>query len=353
MLNLKSRMNHKSFTILELTIAIGILGIGLIMIAAIFPVALFQHSRNLDQLRSTQITGKAKAHISRLSSMDLWVDPIHEVGGQLVHLNSPWYLIPYTNLPIGSDKWDAMIISVPWAPNETYADVINGLVDNNANISGNAARGHILTSIDIFDDRVAGNPNDPIHHFTENQLMEQSNRFMWFGFYKHLAIGINTYGFVICKHIRGSYAEQNLTFGTFAYAQTTKLRHIPVPWRVTVAYDRKSKRIFNHSTDDEGLGELAPPGSRFIIHGSTNPPGVDVPTGCGLTVSNVFDTVTSNGNVLPDPRAIEFIEDYFLPDFVTTGVAFDIWVFPPPVIGLSPDVQFGRKSPVFRWQMGP
>ena len=47
-----TRSRAKGFSLLEIMIAIGVLGIGLIMVAAIFPVALSQHSfADLEALR--------------------------------------------------------------------------------------------------------------------------------------------------------------------------------------------------------------------------------------------------------------------------------------------------------------
>src|SRR6185295_1233273 len=67
----------RSFSLLEMMIAIGVLGIGLIMIAAIFPAALLRHRDSIDRSRANEIYSKAESLMrARLDPLRLWVDPI-------------------------------------------------------------------------------------------------------------------------------------------------------------------------------------------------------------------------------------------------------------------------------------
>src|SRR5947208_1825922 len=65
-----------AFTLLELMIAVGILGVGLTMVAAVFPVALSQHRDASDISLSQRVATKSQAVLqARLQSELLYVPP--------------------------------------------------------------------------------------------------------------------------------------------------------------------------------------------------------------------------------------------------------------------------------------
>ena len=71
----RSKRAH-AISILETTIAIGILGVGMIMVAAVFPVALSQHRDTTDRVRADELLSKADSMLrSRLNEDVLWNDP--------------------------------------------------------------------------------------------------------------------------------------------------------------------------------------------------------------------------------------------------------------------------------------
>jgi len=62
--------------LLETIIALGILGVGMVMVAAMFPIALTEHRRSADTSRALEMVSKAEAMLhNRLDARLLWVDP--------------------------------------------------------------------------------------------------------------------------------------------------------------------------------------------------------------------------------------------------------------------------------------
>lgn len=354
-----------AFSLLEIMIAIGILGVGLVMVAAIFPVALSQHKDNIERLRATGLVSKAQAIIhTKFDSSKLWVHPDFLPGGAMAGQDSPWYMLPMANLAVGTDTWDAMSVNAPSATNMAYADAISQFWGTGGyGGDGNFGWGGVLVGTDMLSDRSAPyTNNDPNSPFTEAEFVAVPNRFVWYGFYRWLANGSVAYAAAICKQSRDStYLQQDLSGGLFILNATgTPIRRLPVPWRIAVRYDGVNNRLFSDQGDDEGLGEIAPRGSRIMIGGLSRDYGLGtygppVPAGRILTVTSVFDDNIAPGNTTSGPYkplAIEVIENISdLPDSNVADVRFDVWVFPPPVVGSdSGTVLFGAKSPLMEWK---
>ncbi len=373
--SINRRSAAAGFTLLELMVAIGILGIGLIMVSAIFPVALSQHKDSIERMRATELITKARAIIrTKFDGSKLWVHPAFIPGAvppsqSRVGEASPWYMLPMANLTVGNTSWDAMLVNVPNASGIAYADALNGA------LGGNLAWGGIVVGTDMLSDRSAPYPdelNEPNSPFTDSQFQEAPNRFVSLGLYRWLADGTPAYAAAICKQSRGDvFVQQDLSVGAFlgnASNQPSDLRRLPVPWRVVVQYDRDTNpnRLFGPAADDEGLGEIAPPGSKILIGGHSwvaqvGTYGPATPAGRVLTVTSVFDDATSPGltqnnpNQPYKPLAIEVLEDISdLPGLHNSPypVAFDVWVFPPPIVGTdNGTARFGAESPLMEWKM--
>lgn len=366
-------------------IAIGVLGIGLIMVAAIFPVALSQHKDSIEKSRSLDMLNKAEALLrSRLDAGSLWVDPSTPPG-----VDSPWSMLPTSNLGVGSNganPWDWMPATTPYLTTSATIPIGMGLsIDDYAhyanclNFAFDSSPGNpfILTampSLELLSDRKAPPTNNPWSPMNDDEFQSIENRFAWTGFYRRLAGGSTRYAVAVNRMLRGErYAEQDMT--TVGLADpgfmpqagnngANTLRRLPVPWRVTVRYNPQTRRIYN-TASPEGLGELAPPGSKIMVggvvwrNGSVTPaPTMPVsPAGRILTVTNVFDN-TMDG--IDNPETIDFLEDPtglptfdpFAPNGPVDQYFFDVIVFPPPFVGVNgSDVQFGRKSPLVQWKV--
>lgn len=355
-------------SLLETTIAVGILGVGLIMVAAIFPVALSQHRDTTDQARATELLTKAQAMLqSRLDQDQLWVS-----SGLPAGQDSPWYLLPATNLYYQADAWDWMPALAPpsYSQQTSYANVINGVTDADYS-SRNGTR---LIGLDTLSDRLAPftavsqNPPSP---FTDTQFANSPSRLTWYGFYRRIA-GKFAFSAAVCRQQRNQlFIEQDLSAAAIdpalasqaqnpystpiaVYAGVADGRRLPVPWRISVGYAAPNV-LFNTATipmlgSGLALGRLAPPGSKIMIQGAvheepyTGTPMFTVPTGRVVTVADVL--YAAGG----EPTLVEIVEDISdLPSFnPSTGkfVTFDVWLFPPALTA----GQLGRSSPLIEWK---
>lgn len=353
-----------AFSLLETTIAVGILGIGLILVAAIFPAALTQHRESTDQARAIETIAKAQALIgAKVETGNLWVHTDYLPGGLLAHRDSPWYLLPTVNLRVGNDCWDVMVQGT---------GVNAGLFANFANGAPvGAGNTWNLHGLDILSDRVApftlfnsgssctstgdGLLSPAGSPFTDAELMEAPNRQVWYGFYRRLATGSFEFAAAACKQRKNQiFAEQDATVSTFTsnlsvYATN---RRLPVPWRVLVSWEggnvlTNALSVQPAPPNGIGLAELAPVGTKLIVRGGVDiVPSVPIPPPIGagvvLTVSDIIDNYT-----------VEFVGDssgLLLRDPLPAGppqVFFDVWVFPPSVETGG----FGRVSPLLDWRV--
>lgn len=398
---------RRAFSLLELMIAIGVLGLGLIMIAAIFPAALFQHRGSVDQARANELFTKAESILrSRLDPAQLWFDPsllgppagIAPFAGR----DSPFYLLPHSNLQSGATGWDTLPVALPGiytSLRRTYANAINWPRRG----SGNNGRVETFDvddnlpafgGLDCLSDRIAPFTNndrgddaansaqgllDPPSPFTDGEFMVAPQRYAWYGFYRRMATGTINYAVAVCKQQRNQQFAQQIVNNppgpVLASRAAPVARRLPVPWRVTCVYDPATRRISNDTSNNaEGLGELAPPGARMMIAGGVfwqqvpATPAITpmtlpiMPAGRVLTVVNVFDN-TADGRHNPETVAVlEDISD--LPvQYVTPPPAgtpayrflFDVWVFPPEVVaapgGGDPTYRFGKTAPILDWKV--
>lgn len=355
-----SRARPGGFSLLETTIAIGILGVGLIMVAAVFPVALAQHRDNVDQARALELTSKAQALMTRrLDASRLWVDPaVLSTPG----LDSPWYLLPILNLSMNAATWDNMPLGGPL----TYVDVINGAnLSNNSTTNANYGtmfptlspsnplNATLLFGLDVLSDRIA--PGVPDSPFTDSEFMEAPNRLVWFGFYRRAATGRVNFATAICKQRTNQvFVEQDLSVAA-PFSNPTinpaSARRLPVPWRVSVAYPAPDGNVLTNAPEAPllggtlGLARLAPVGAKIMVSGGSYTDGISAapaPAGVVLTVSDIIDDYT-----------VEFVGDRTgLPvyDPLPAGAphyTFDVWVF-PPAQGIG---DFARESPVLDWKV--
>ncbi|QDV90988.1 hypothetical protein RAS2_20750 [Phycisphaerae bacterium RAS2] len=377
-LRAEGRACRSGFTILEGTIALTILGIGLIMIAAIFPVALSQHRDSVELARSAELATKAEALIkARIDPTTLWV--------KTPPADPNWYMLGSLNLEAGAVGWDEMPVGLPpnYLISTQYANVINGVTE--ADIA--TANPTVLTAMDVLGDRLAPfTLGDSLSPFTDDEFGESAGRLAWTAFYRRQAT--TTFCTALCAQRRGQYfAQQDLGQQTLNWAQldtaartpyatpianVMQFRRLPVPWRVSVGYarpagpiavgDPRNRQLANTMTPltdpprmlggGVPLGVLAPRGSRIMIQGAVNKgpaigPVPTVPSGRLLTVADVvYDAAGS-------PTVIEVLEDITdLPSYdfePGARVTFDVWIFPPNVL-LSGTPTFGRASPLVEWR---
>lgn len=371
---------QRGFTLLETTIAIGVLGIGLIMVAAIFPVALAEHRQTADRVRALAMFAKADAMLhSRHDARDLWVDPFVLAAD----VDSPWYMLPTANVIRGANatgngvnNWNNMVFTNPPAYSGlAYADVANGVSQtNNGDTNANYATNFpnlpphnpltplLVFGLDMLEDRLAPySTNHPFSPFSDAELMAAADRMVSFGFYRRPAGGEVQYAAAVCRQGRNDvFAAQDMTAISPAVVPTAQnpfsfptqdaagAWRLPVPWRVSIAW--LGGNVLTNAADNtllgggEGLARLAPIGSKMMVMGLAyvEPGGAFViPSGAILTVTDHIDDFT-----------VEFIgETHNLPLY-SGGVGsplqtFDVWLFAPDLVGNA----FHDHSPVIDWKV--
>jgi type II secretory pathway pseudopilin PulG len=339
---------RRAFSMLETSIAVTILGVGLIMVAAVFPVALTQHQNSTEQAGALELLTKAQAMLrARIDTSQLYVPP----GGS-TPVDSPWYLLPPVNILPGAVAWDAMHHPNTLNVNDPlYGNLISGF----GPVSGNPVT---IFGLDVLSDRLGPAANFSFSPLTDAELMTAPNRYTWYGFYRQMADGNVKFAAAVCKQRREQlFYEQNVTspppatFNTPVALTVQPNRRLPVPWRVTVGHwgNAQTRQLTNQPVagilgGGSQLATLAPPGAKIMIQGESYN-SVDpnlhypVPAGRILTVAGVVDAYTVQ--VLEDISDVPLLDD-------GSGVftAFDVWLFPPAVVGGA----MGKESPVMAWR---
>lgn len=374
-----TRISRRGFTLLEMTVAVGVLGIGLIMVAAFFPAALLEHQRTTDDVRALELAREAEAMLyNRINPNLLYVNQASLAAG----FDSPWYAMPFVNMRVLPDNTVATI------NNTREWDVANAsaVVGNCTDPDVTQVYYNLLNNIPIpvADPCIQPNPvqlfgldqlSDRILPRTADRVRESADRLIWYGFHRTLASGKRDFTVAVCKPRKDrQYAIQDLTdtpennYGTPRVRIENPPVHkmFPVPWRVTVGRIPGTNILANQDVANINGGvnihSLAPRGSKIMLHGRartlTGVGVLDFPLGRILTV------VEASGPSGVDPRSrirvLEDVRDIPAFDPNTDGFSFDVWVFPPPYLGLQTDPDnsgrsiqtFENKSPVLRWKVG-
>lgn len=300
-------LRTRAFSLIETSIAISILGIGLLMLAAIFPVALTQHRNSADHARALDLVPQIEAMLhNRLNAEALWFDPSFLNDG----VDSPWNVLPMANIEAGGNWLD---LSGPAA-----------LLNGRAPLPPGASELQLLGT-DILSDRIL--PVD------DARADRAATRLAWVGFYRQMANGSRTYAAAICKQQRNQvflmqFVDLNLpVIDRFRDPAAAGIRlRLPAPWRLTVSRQPGTQILSNSPTDPAtrfGLAQLAPRGSKIMVLGF---PVSGAPAGRILTVAETEGT--NRILVLEDLGDIAF--------------DFDVWLFPPAV--------GARHSPLVEWR---
>lgn len=327
------RNNSKrgAFSLLETTIGMAILGLGLIMVAAIFPVALTQHRDSMDSARALDLVPKAVAMLhKRVDPEMLWYDKNLLANG----FDSPWYVMPLTNMDVAGywcfDAANPTSSSLGRDYMLNYTDLLN---DNDLTDAFTPVSIQQIYANDLLSDRLTP-AND-------QQANQSPSRVIWYGFNRKLANGATEFTAAICKQRRDQYFLMQDLSGTTPLVTPTAIaaapQRFPVPWRVTVTRVGANGLFINNpspSATTFTLAQLAPVGATMMVRGvaETLPPTVPAPAGQILTVSEAL----ANGEVLVREDLRYVVSDV------------DVWVFPPPASGSS----FSNDSPVLEWKVG-
>ncbi len=330
-------------------VAVGILGVGLIMVASIFPVAMSQHRDAVEGSSTLSLAHRAQA------LMETRFDPTINAPQGLWRPVTLGVLTPGTDSPWMALPGPALLAGGSWTNSQGYYNTINYLPPPGSVGPVLSNNGRHLGPQDILSDARA-----PL---TDAQAEESAFRLEWFGFYRQFANSQVQFAAAVCRQKRtDTFASQELndlstTAGGRVAAFTIPtvdpnnllaapiISRLPLPWRVTVAVAASGSRRLSNAFPENvspgvALATLAPVGSKILLTGWTygSAPGPIMPSGRVLTVT------AASG------YEIEVLEDTSdLPQYNTgTGEwSFDVWVF-PPVFNAG---GFARKSPVLDWVM--
>lgn len=371
------RLSHRGFTLLEVLIAFAVLGLGLIMIAAIFPAALLEHSRTIDRSKALDLATNAEALLhNRIDPSRLYVNSVDLANG----FDSPWYAIPFHNMTANNlntfaagtqyeSDWDNAVYglidhdndpaTLDVHPTQIYYSLINNIP------IGYYVNRPQLYGVDYL--------SDSIMPRTDAITNTAPSRLVWHGFYRTTASGTRHFTVAVCKQRQNkeyprqrvdipngaltAYALPRIEQLGFDGAANSRRARFPVPWRVNVGREPGSQILhipeitnnaafntFNNANAPTPLAFIAPKGSKLLIQGrtytNTGSGVLDFPGGRILTVVD-----TDGYNRIQVLEDISDLEPYDLND---EAFSFDVWLFPPSILG---DIGFEKESPIIEWKV--
>ena len=250
----RGRDRRRAFSLIEIMIALGILTIGLVMVAAVFPVALDQHRRSTDEVMARFSMRNAQA---MLKANTRYTDELPN--------------IPVANLVAGQRFYHPM----PFATTND-GDPSNPLYRSYHLRMLSLVNVPVLPTgiIDVLRfDRMEGPPewpSDPDHPFhlswldliepapTAQSPLDVRSRRFWVGFYRKLNPTISEYVVFACKRNRGewfaSQDAQALTSSGAILARSSQYdAMLPIPWKLPMAVEpRNAETALNWTKTDYG-----------------------------------------------------------------------------------------------------
>ena len=370
------------FSLLELLIASVILGLGLIMVATMFPVALNQHRLSAQQIMATQAALGAKRlvkshlvpHIDplrRYRSPNTW--PINALGPDLRDINgdgttnqfeatsrgpirwdpplggsfagaSRWHLMHFETILTG-ERVGVEPASRYYEPTLSYADEQNGAQSEIGR--QRPAWFHIADTV-----------SPPVRFPTGGSLAGEwaESSYVWYVFYQRPSPDPTStalaYYVAVCRVGGGAeFLFQDLqrpqssgAGGTMRrdagrvdpQPASTKLRsRLPIPWLIPAAPPTPGDRNTLTEADNNGrpkpwtngvtLSQLAPRGARLI----------------GQTTGTVYTVIASPSPNDPNGHSVEVLPP--LPQVPSEELK--IWLFPPPVVVVDNEAVWQPQSP--------
>lgn len=341
-------MKRTAFSLAEVLIATGILGVGLIMVASIFPVAIVQHREAADIAAASTLAQRARAMLlARVNIDDNGLYRPIRLGqwpGNSPYQPTPWMAIPIQSLiPAANSPPDGRYENLPnGGVFPTYASYENIL----SRWPLNPPVPNVPDTVTMFSARDLVSDLRPPQNDTEAEAV--ASRLVWYPFYREISASDVEFCVAVCRQTRGAiFGLQDTTLANPTLTPTISVgneRRFPVPWRVTV-YRWGERRLSNETVGavafgGADLGRMCPVGSKLMLTGGSSSSQYPVPSGRVLTVTEVIAENTRQIDVAEDISDIPFVNSAVPP------VTFDIWVFPPQ-LG-NGQLEFA-KSPVLEW----
>lgn len=392
-------MNHASrqsilsrrppaFSLVEMMIAIAILGVGLTMVATIFPVALAQHRDSTEVAAAITFAQQARATLearfdkSTMAGADnirgttddidlVWrpsADPNltgtnAPLAGAPDDTPVPWMILPYPNLLVGdfqAVKWSAFAMVPPTVAraSQMYGNLLSNIPPNTIPPAPN---GEVNNPVFFGPGDIVSDDVTPATDAAAEQVV---SRLVWIPFCREMPDRSYAFAAVVCRQVRGQVFVPQRASGGITQAdpasfpqmerRTAQFWRLPFVWRVRVwrKFTNPSERRKLSSTAGITIGKLAPAGSKIMVTGwvsvtlppvGSPPPKPRVPAGRILTVA----AVSSN---YQDIEIVEDIRD--LPLGNEAGApGFDVYVVPPNVVDVNASNPFSEKTPVLEWML--
>ncbi len=281
-------MTRRAFSLAEMMVAIGILGIGLTMVACFFPVAMYQHADTMAQQRAMEVAVEAR-------NLILQIGP------------DPQNALPWLGLAQGHPQ--AMDLAKVFHPRAGWRNVVQPPMNP-----------------------YGGLP--PLHLGAPNPLFDEQQRYIWYPFaYRpdstdHL--GTVRYVVVVTRRLPGqrfpngwNIDESMRVFPQPVYFHDT-MANPGEPGHLQVVSPRELRPQNPALPNDWSLIDVTPPGSKII----------------SLFTWNVYTVLSAAAT---DRNQIALREQLHTLDFGSgPGQLTPFVVFPPPVEGGVP----GGESPL-------
>ncbi|HUW83010.1 MAG TPA: prepilin-type N-terminal cleavage/methylation domain-containing protein [Phycisphaerae bacterium] len=307
------------FSLLEMMIAIAVLGIGLVMVAAIFPVALDLHRRSADETLALQHAYQARA-IIRAKIAPTLTDPTntllpHNTKGQ-------FFVVPFQSLPQGFPLGEDP--NKPINPKLTPVDFLND-INYAASLNGGL---NPTIALRVWSD-LCGPPKQfaDVAEVPREDLKERP-RYVWYAFYRYNNpsgdLSDVTWFVAVCRVTGGTYVPDP------AAPAGTRDSQLPLPWRIGLNTSSRGPQLLAASSPNPLEMPLPPrdppwPATPLVVRGSRL---FSQQTGQLYTVVRTL-RVDSTNRLVPEGLAPTFLElrEQVSKDERASGA---YWIFPPP-----------------------
>jgi hypothetical protein len=293
-------------------IAIAVLGIGLVMVAAIFPVALDQHRRSADETLALQHAYQARA-IIRAKIEPTLTDPTntllkHSTKGQ-------FFVVPFQSFPLGfplgedpNKPINTDLTPVDLAIDVNYAAFLNG---------DSPADGLSPVVLRVWSDTCGPPKQFADASGVPREDLKERPRYVWYAFYRFnnpTADPSDVTWFVgVCRVTGGTYAPDP---GAPAPPVGPSDSQLPYPWRIALSVSPTSLQQLTSTApllQRDGTTLQLPRGAKLFSQA----------TGMLYTVVKTLPA----GSVAP--TGVELREQVSTKERATGAY----WIFPPPLGG--------------------
>jgi len=279
---------RRAMSLIEIMIAIGILGLGLTMVATIFPLALDQHRISTDRILSADVAVQMQSRM---------VSDTGFLGGLNDGLSGTVYVVPFTTPVPETDG--------------TFSD--HNISGDLNDLGGEGVPGGSVNNSQLINWRDGLYPVP-----TSSQNLNRRPRYFAVSFYRKTQ-GVTQCTVFVCRRTGGQrFALQDYQgLPDLVDIGSGSDELVPVPWKIAVTRNLTDVRVL----DFAGSVPPSPPLTQVVTNGARL---LSQATGSLYTV---IDTVDGP----PWPSAIRVLEDTSAePGPLASPATFHLWLVPGP-----------------------